>query len=275
MIKHYKNLSLVPIEGEQWVDIKGYEGLYKISNKGRIFALNPSFYFPNGGFCKRESLIKRQFADKDGYMKTCLTKDKKQKTFSVHRLVATHFIPNINNYPCIDHINGIRDDNRVENLRWCTFKQNVNFELAKINRSESIKNSYLNNPSRKDRIIEYNEKRKIPIIQYDLNGNFINKFSSLSDAEKSTGIKCFSLRGNVFYKCGFIWSTHEIEDISIFPYHPKTRPIKVVKTDINSGEIIMYRSLTEAAISENKSVDFIKNICKKEGIFNGYKFQYK
>ena len=63
---YYKNFSLAPIKGEIWKDIIGYEGLYKISNMGRVFALNSSFYFPNGGLCKRESLIKKQSRDKDG-----------------------------------------------------------------------------------------------------------------------------------------------------------------------------------------------------------------
>ena len=61
----------------------------------------------------------------DGYMQVHLCKNGKTKTFLVHRLLATAFIPNPENKPCIDHLNGIRDDNRLENLRWVTHKENM------------------------------------------------------------------------------------------------------------------------------------------------------
>ena len=64
--------------------------------------------------------------NKDGYMQVNLCKNGKQKTFSVHRLLALHFIPNPENKTEVDHINGIRHDNRLENLRWLTRKENSN-----------------------------------------------------------------------------------------------------------------------------------------------------
>ena len=60
----------------------------------------------------------------DGYMRVGLCKDGKEKRFSIHRLIALAFIPNPLNKPCIDHINRIRDDNRIENLRWATYSEN-------------------------------------------------------------------------------------------------------------------------------------------------------
>tara|TARA_R110000772_G_scaffold234007_1_gene345598 strand:+ start:22 stop:492 length:471 start_codon:yes stop_codon:yes gene_type:complete len=62
---------------------------------------------------------------KDGYMNIGLYKNGKQKFFLIHRLLALHFIPNPENKPCIDHINGVRDDNRLENLRWVTYQENM------------------------------------------------------------------------------------------------------------------------------------------------------
>tara|TARA_R110000765_G_scaffold350658_1_gene440679 strand:+ start:44 stop:523 length:480 start_codon:yes stop_codon:yes gene_type:complete len=63
---------------------------------------------------------------KNGYMIVSFSKNGKQKKFVVHRLLAIAFIPNPENKPCIDHINGTKDDNRLENLRWVTHKENMN-----------------------------------------------------------------------------------------------------------------------------------------------------
>ena len=76
---------------------------------------------------------------KTGYVCVGLRKGGKSYTVRLHRLLAKAFIPNPYNKPHVDHINGVRDDNRLENLRWCTNKENQNFELAKINNSNALK----------------------------------------------------------------------------------------------------------------------------------------
>ena len=79
---------------EEWRDIKGYEGKYQVSNLGRVRSLN----FNKTGKIKELSYAKRR-----GYLGVTLFKDKKSKTFAVHRLVAKMFIPNPNNYPQVNH----------------------------------------------------------------------------------------------------------------------------------------------------------------------------
>tara|TARA_R110000823_G_C15536611_1_gene457529 strand:+ start:31 stop:507 length:477 start_codon:yes stop_codon:yes gene_type:complete len=64
--------------------------------------------------------------EKNGYIRIGLTKNGKKKSFYGHRLLALQFMPNPENKPCVDHINGIKDDNRLENLRWVTYKENRN-----------------------------------------------------------------------------------------------------------------------------------------------------
>ena len=103
---------------EIWKDIKGYEGLYKVSNQGNVISIN------NGRNVKREANLK-------GYRIINLWKNGIGKMFRVHRLVAKAFIPNPEGKPCIDHINGNRSDNRVENLRWVTNKENQNNPITK------------------------------------------------------------------------------------------------------------------------------------------------
>ena len=128
----YKNLDLEDMENEIWKDVAGYEGLYEVSSYGRVKSLNY-------GGCKGVVKIMKQTFDDKGYLNVRLSKDGKTKKIRVHRLVAIAFIPNVENKPEIDHKNTIRYDNKVENLRWSTHKENMNNELTRKHNSESRK----------------------------------------------------------------------------------------------------------------------------------------
>lgn len=105
---------------EIWVDISGYEGHYQISNIGRVKSLSRMIISPNGrGTRFMHELILKIPVDKGGYLRAPLTVNNVQKYFSIHRLVAQSFIPNLNNLPEVNHKNGIKSDNRIENLEWC------------------------------------------------------------------------------------------------------------------------------------------------------------
>ena len=130
------------MEEEIWKSIKGYEGLYEISSLGRVKSLN---YRGTG----KEKLLKN-IEDYKGYLTVTLTKNGKQKQFKVHRLVAEAFIPNPEGKPCIDHINTIRNDNRIENIRWVTYEENNNNPLTKKKYSKNHREQTgENNPDRK------------------------------------------------------------------------------------------------------------------------------
>lgn len=107
---------------EIFKDIQGFEGLYQISNFGKVKSLL------NG----KEKILKQKRNSK-GYLSVALRKDNKIYYRKTHRLVGEAFVSNINNLPEIDHINTIRDDNRAENLRWVTHKENCNNPLSILN----------------------------------------------------------------------------------------------------------------------------------------------
>lgn len=109
---------------ETWKNIKGFDGVYKISSEGKVWS-------------NTTNKLLKPSVKANGYYGVTLVKDKKLYYFSVHRLVADAFIENNDNKPCVDHINGNRLDNSVENLRWCTYKENNSFELAIKRQSEA------------------------------------------------------------------------------------------------------------------------------------------
>lgn len=101
---------------EEWKDIQGYEGAYKVSNTGKIMSLN---YHGSG---KSKELISSK--PKKGYPYVGLCKGGKVKSFKVHRLVAQAFIPNLYNKPCVNHKDGNKHNNNVDNLEWATVLEN-------------------------------------------------------------------------------------------------------------------------------------------------------
>lgn len=128
---------------EEWRDIKGYEGLYQVSNLGRIKSLNHYIEATKGHpQLYKGRLLKNWVHPKTHYMVTDLFKDGIRKHVKTHRLVAEAFIPNPDNKPFIDHINRDRLDNRVENLRWVTKTENMNNPLTLLAISKAQKKRF-------------------------------------------------------------------------------------------------------------------------------------
>ncbi len=113
-----------PLSQEEWKDVSGYEGLYQISNKGRVKSLSRAVKYPDGSVhIFKEKMLKPGLSR--GYYLVPLMKNKIPSTVSIHRLIAKVFVSNPENKPQVNHKNGVKTDNRIENLEWVTNKENV------------------------------------------------------------------------------------------------------------------------------------------------------
>lgn len=139
---------------ETWKPVVGYEGLYEVSDMGRVKTLHYKGGKEERILCEKKHL--------DGYLFVELYKNGSKKPITIHRLVATAFIENPNNFPCINHKDENKANNKAENLEWCTWKYNVNYSIAR--RKER-------NPQ--IRFTRNGRKRFRRIVQVDLDGNIV------------------------------------------------------------------------------------------------------
>jgi hypothetical protein len=131
------------IQGEVWIPIRGFENYYSVSNKGRIKTTSRFFIAKHGErYPVHEKILKQDLTD-NGYLRVTLSVSEidLQKRFSVHRLVAIHFISNPDGKPNVNHKDGNRRNNYKENLEWCTQKENIRhaIDVLGVNYSRSSK----------------------------------------------------------------------------------------------------------------------------------------
>lgn len=189
----YKILDLENLENEEWLPVVGYEGLYEVSNMGRIKSL--------GNNKSRKEKILKQIKFKSGYLRVGLSINKTHKLYQVHRLVANAFIPNPNNYTTVNHKNEIKTDNRVENLEWMNMKQQVNYGTC-IQRRVA---------SRDYKSIA--EKLSRQVYQYTKDGTLVAIWESTRECERSGYIhsaisECCN--GKLKSHRGYLWSYTEL-----------------------------------------------------------------
>lgn len=197
---------------EEWREIKGFDGVYFVSNYGRVKSIdrvgrNNHFY---------PGRILKPKTDKNGYKIVNLYNDFGHIDKKIHRLVAEAFIPNPSNYPLINHKNEKPEDNYYLNLEWCTPKYNSNYGTRNKRISEAQKKvprEYMQGDKNYFHTHIYKRKdhpfaRKVN--QYDLDGNLIAVFYCMEDAAEAVGcspsaisMACRGLRDKIK---GFKWS---------------------------------------------------------------------
>lgn len=192
--------DLTPLLNEEFRDIKGCEGIYQVSNYGRVKSLERIIYGGNKynnnkkTRVQEEKILKLQY-DKDNYLRIGLYKNNKKPYISVHRLVAEAFIPNPNSYPCVNHKDENKQNNLYFNLEWCTVAYN---------------NNYGSRPT----ILKNKGKR---VVQKTLEGEIINEFINVKNASELTGtcrssiICCCNKKPHFISAGGYKWEYYKKE----------------------------------------------------------------
>jgi hypothetical protein len=119
---------------EIWKDIKGFEGYYQVSNHGKIKSLSRSIINSKGIAKKLSEKILKPRPNKDGYVRVCLYSPSSNVDRLIHLIVAEHFIPKVDGKHQINHINGVKHDNHVSNLEWCTPSENIRHSFDELKR---------------------------------------------------------------------------------------------------------------------------------------------
>ena len=184
-------------------EIEGFEGLYAVSNFGRIKSLRSNIYL-------------RYATNNVGYAIAILSKGGKQYKFYVHRLVAKAFVPNVNGYNEVNHIDEVKTNNASDNLEWCTAKYNMNYGNAAQTRHLLID---YGTQERKELARQNGKSTARPIVQFK-GERRVNVYENAHDAERKTGINSSHIlevaRGKRKSAGGFQWSYGRRDDLSEF-----------------------------------------------------------
>lgn len=275
---------------EIWKDIPKYEGIYQVSTMGRIKVTR------NG-----DERISIGTLDKStGYRRFSLYKNGVEKRAYVHRLVAESFVPNVENKPEIDHINTIRHDNRVENLRWVTRKENRNnpmslehlriaftgensphygrkrSEETRRKISDALKSSPLNH-GRTGSMCKHSQ----PVYQYDLQGCFIAEYAGQAEAARMTGIPQSDIskacNGKLSVAGGYLWRKTSIDKIEVnIDYKKFVRNRAILQYDKNNNLIKEWDSVAEISKELGFRSATIRACCSGQiAISHGFIWRYK
>lgn len=179
------------MNSETWKVVRGYEGLYEVSDLGRIRSLGRVCRSKNESVQQKRKRILTQEINANGYCRICLyDREGRSKHFAVHRLVMDAFVGESDLQ--VNHKNEIKTDNRLQNLEYCTSKENCNYGKRNETISEKMKGAHARG-----------------VVQEKRNGEAIRTYSSRIEAEASTGISAINIgrccAGTRKTAGGFVW----------------------------------------------------------------------
>lgn len=196
LLNHLESLLNTIPNGEIWKDIIGYEGAYQVSNFGRVKSLSRNTFDGR----KVNGKIMTLCEDSDGYLLAHLRKENISFNAKVHRLVALAFINNKYGKPEVNHIDGDKRNNHIDNLEWVTCSENLKHSFRVLHRKH--------NRILKDKTGDLHPTSK-PVLQFDLNGNFIKRHGSARQASIYIGLydtaiaSAINKNRNIIY--GYLW----------------------------------------------------------------------
>lgn len=155
---------------EEWRDIEGYEGLYQVSDQGRVKSLKRKAHHWRGGELIVKERILKPIADRCGYRVVNLHAGGKRKKLKVHRLVCQAFHENPDGKPCVNHIDEDKSNNLSSNLEWCTYAENNNHGTRNARAGKAIAKA-----------------KSKPVGQYTLDGELIKIWESAREAQRQVG----------------------------------------------------------------------------------------
>lgn len=237
-LKIIQTKSFNIMDSEIWkpIQVQGFEGLYLISNLGNVWSVRKNKNLKHG-------------INGGGYKFVVLYNHGKAKIVRIHRILAEYFIPNPNNYPCVNHKDENKLNNSLDNLEWCTAEYNSNYGTCK------------------ERIGLTNG---IPVLKYDLEGNFISEYPTMTEAERNEGIDhaniCICCEGKISHCNNFIWiykgDEHTIQDRIKKVKNSITRPKKLEMYDRDGQLIRTYDSILQASKTSGDSYMIINRQLK-------------
>lgn len=185
---------------EIWKDIKSYENIYQISNFGNVRSLNRCYYDSNGFKHEIKQRQLKPAINKYGYLQVGLSLNNKIKSFTIHVLVANAFINNVENKPTVNHKDGNKLNNFVNNLEWATKSEQATHALE--HNLRKLPNSWVGK-------FGSEHCRSKSVIKYDLNNVELKKYESIIEAANEYNVNSTSIirvcSGKGKTCCGFIW----------------------------------------------------------------------